>query len=382
VERQPVQREIDRVARHLLAPFLDERFAPGGWRLVSWDCEQAICLTFERGDVCLLIELEQRNDRLDCYARTTRFNVCVSRLFDAADMTDADRKFVEVVIAMMRERERSLPAPARPAPDRKTIVREILVDRVLIPEGKGHYYINPYVGCMIACPFCYVIDRADFSRSLEGLPKLPWGHYLDVKVNAAEVLRREVQTVEGGIVRMSPILTDPYQSIERNYRITRQCLEVLLDTNIAPVVLTRAPRILDDLELLRKFRRALVGFSIPTDADEYRRIFEPNADPIEERFAALRALHGAGVKTFAVIQPVLPMNPDRLVDHVAPYVRAVRLDRLYVGERIRDVYDKNGLAEFYAPEYAERTIGRLAAAFRARGVAVESLDNFEPLLDS
>jgi DNA repair photolyase len=235
---------------------------------------------------------------------------------------------------------------------------------------------------MIACPFCYVIDRADFSRSLEGLPKLPWGHYLDVKVNAAEVLRREVQTVEGGIVRMSPILTDPYQSIERNYRITRQCLEVLLDTNIAPVVLTRAPRILDDLELLRKFRRALVGFSIPTDADEYRRIFEPNADPIEERFAALRALHGAGVKTFAVIQPVLPMNPDRLVDHVAPYVRAVRLDRLYVGERIRDVYDKNGLAEFYAPEYAERTIGRLAAAFRARGVAVESLDNFEPLLDS
>ena len=89
------------------------------------------------------------------------------------------------------------------------------------------------------------------------------------------------------------------------------------------------------------------------------------------RFAALRALHAAGVKTFAVIQPVLPMNPDRLVENVAPYVRAVRLDRLYVGERIRDVYDKNGLADFYTQEYAERTIGRLAAAFRSRGVAVD-----------
>jgi DNA repair photolyase len=380
MDRQPAKRDLDAIARELLAPFLDERFAPGGWRLVSWDCEQAICLTFQRGDVCLLIEFERRNERLDCYARTARFNVCVSRLFDAADLTGAERKFVELVIAMVRERERSLPSPQRPAAERKTIVREILVDRVLIPEGKDHYYINPYVGCMIACPFCYVIDRADFSRSLEGLPKLPWGHYLDVKVNAAEVLRREVGSVKRGIVRMSPILTDPYQSIERNYRITRQCLEVLVDTNIAPVVLTRAPRILDDLELLQKFRRALVGFSIPTDDDAYRRIFEPNSDPIDERFAALRALHAAGVKTFAVIQPVLPMNPDRLVENVAPYVRAVRLDRLYVGERIRDVYDEHGLAQFYSQEYAEGTIARLADAFRGRGVAVESLDNFEPLI--
>jgi DNA repair photolyase len=364
----------------LIAPFLDGSFAPPGWKLAGWDCEQAICLTFERGAACLLIELEQRNDRVDCYARTARFNVCVGRQFEDADLDDADRAFVGAVLGVVRERERSLPAPDRPAAERKTVVREILVDRVLMAEGKGHYYINPYVGCMIACPFCYVIDRADFSRALEGSPRLPWGHYLDVKINAAEVLRREVGSVKRGIVRMSPILTDPYQSIERNYRITRQCLEVLVDTNIAPVVLTRAPRILDDLELLRKFRRALVGFSIPTDDDAYRRIFEPNSDPIDERFAALRALHAAGVKTFAVIQPVLPMNPDRLVENVAPYVRAVRLDRLYVGERIRDVYDEHGLAQFYSQEYAEGTIARLADAFRGRGVAVESLDNFEPLI--
>jgi DNA repair photolyase len=233
---------------------------------------------------------------------------------------------------------------------------------------------------MIACPFCYVIDRADFSRRLEGSPHLPWGHYLDVKVNAAEVLRRETQSGPRGIVRMSPILTDPYQSAERHYRITRQCLEVLLETDLAPVVLTRAPRILDDLPLLKQFRRALVGFSIPTDADEYRQIFEPDADPVEERFAALRALHAAGIRTFAVIQPVLPMNVERLVENIAPYVRAVRLDRLYVGERVRHLYDDNGLAAFSTPAWAEQTIDTLARAFRARGVTVESLDNFEPLL--
>ena len=200
-----------------------------------------------------------------------------------------------------------------------------------------------------------------------------------MKINAAEVLRREVQSVPKGIVRMSPILTDPYQPAERRYRITRQCLEVLLETELAPVVLTRAPRILDDLPLLQRFRRLLVGFSIPTDTDEYRRIFEPDADPVEERFAALRALHAAGIQTFAVIQPVLPMNVERLVENVAPYVRAVRLDRLYVGERVQHLYDQHGLTAFSTWRGPSRPLPHWRTPSR-RAVAVELLDNFEPLL--
>jgi DNA repair photolyase len=329
-----------------------------------------------------LLEFEERNERLDCYARTARFNVCVRRQFEDAQLDDAQRDFVDAVIAEMRRREATLADPPRPQAAEKVQVREVLVDRLLMPEGKGRYYVNPYVGCMIACPFCYVIDRADFSRRLEGLPQLPWGRSLDVKVNAAEVLRREVQAVRTGIVRMSPILTDPYQAAERRYRVTRQILEVLLETDIAPVVLTRAPRILDDLELLRRFRRALVGFSIPTDDDAVRQIFEPNADPIEERLAALRALHAAGVGTFAVIQPVLPMNVDNLIEQLAPYVRAVRLDRLYVGERVQHIYAAHGLAANATEEWATATIDRLSRGFRARGVEVDPLDDFEPLLGS
>jgi len=382
MERKPAYRDLDRIARDLLAPFLEGRFATSGWKLISWDAEQGICTTFEKGPVCLLLEFEERNEHLDCYTRTARFNVCVRRQFEDAQLDDAQREFVDAVIDEMRRCEKTLPDPQRAAATRRTEVREVLVDRLLMPEGKGRYYINPYVGCMIACPFCYVIDRADFSRRLEGLPQLPWGHSLDVKVNAAEVLRREVQSVQAGIVRMSPILTDPYQSAERHYRITRQILEVLLETDIAPVVLTRAPRILDDLQLLRRFRRALVGFSIPTDDDAVRKIFEPNADPIEERLAALRALHAAGVGTFAVIQPVLPMNVDNLVEQLAPYVRAVRLDRLYVGERVQHIYDEHGLSAYATAEWAGATIERLSRGFRARGVAVDPLDEFEPLLGS
>lgn len=379
MEHRATARDLERIARDLLAPLLQGAIPEPGWRLIGWDAEQGICLLFQGPAAHVLLEFEQRNDHLDCYARTARFNVCARRQFGDRDMSDADRRLVDAVIAVVREREGALPDAPRP-PGPKVAVREVLVDRLLMPEGRGQYYINPYVGCMIACPFCYVSDRADFSRSLEGLPRLPWGRYLDVKVNAAEVLRREVREVRHGIVRMSPILTDPYQPAERRYRITRQVLEVLADTDIAPVVLTRSPLILEDAPLLARFRRALVGFSIPTDDDRYRRIFEPDADPIEARFAALQALHAAGVRTFVVVQPVLPMDVGRLVAHVAPYARAVRLDRLYFGERVRRVYDQHGLGAFATDAYATETIDRLTTAFRARGVAVDPLDDFAPLL--
>jgi DNA repair photolyase len=380
VQIKPLKRDLDGIIGALLEPFLGGATVAPGWKLISWDAEQGICMTFERDGRCILLELEERNERLDCYARTARFNVCARRQFEDIQLSDDDRELVDAVIGVVHDRESLLPSAPRPDPGRKPEVREILVDRLLMSEGRNSYYINPYVGCMIACPFCYVIDRADFSRRLEGLPRLPWGHSVDVKINAAAVLRRETQQIKHGVVRLSPILTDPYQSVERRYRITRSCLEVLVETDLAPVVLTRAPRIIEDLELFRRFRRALVGFSIPTDADQYRQIFEPRADPIDERIEALRAFHAAGVRTFAVIQPVLPMNVDRLVERVAPFVHVIRLDRMYFGDRVHHLYEQNGLQQFATEAYADETIERLTRAFRARGVQVDSLNEFEPLL--
>ena len=378
---KPEKRFLDDIVRDLIAPALEGTFDSCGWKLASWDAEQGVCLTFEQNGTFLLLEFEARNDHLDCYARTRRFNVCARKHFESdLSLSDADRAFVDAVVAMMREREMRLPDVERATTTRKTVVREILAERVLIAEGANQYYINPYVGCMIACPFCYVMDRADFSRRLEGLPQLPWGRYLDVKINAAEVLRREVQSIQPGIVRMSPILTDPYQPAERRYRITRQCLAILLETGFAPVVLTRAALILDDLDLLRRFPRALVGLSIPTDADAYRQIFEPGADPIEDRLATLRTFHAAGVRTFAVIQPVLPMDVDRLVNEIAPFVRAVRVDRMYAGERVQHLYDEHGLGQFATDAFYQETTDELTRAFQSRGVQVDSMDNFEPLL--
>jgi DNA repair photolyase len=185
-----------------------------------------------------------------------------------------------------------------------------------------------------------------------------------------------------GIVRLSPILTDPYQPIEHRYRITRCCLEVLLEAGFTPVILTRAARVLDDLDLFRKFPRALVGFSIPTDDDRVRHRFEPGADRIERRVFALKTLRAAGIRTFGVIQPILPMNPERLIDAIADHVSVVRIDRLYFGESVRHVYVENGYQAMMEDDWIEATRRTLVRGFEQRGVRVDDLERLEPLLRS
>lgn len=374
------RRWVDDVAKQLLEPLLkpDRRSA---WKLAGWDAEQGISVYLEKNGRVLLIELEPLDKAQPCYARTTRFNVCARRPFESSSLDAEDRRVVDSLVAMIAAREKLLPWPERQAVSRRRAVRLIDVDRLLIGEGRGHYYINPYVGCTIGCPFCYVAARADLSRRLEGLPKLSWGHYLDVKINAAEVLRREVQQVPAGIVRLSPILTDPYQPVERKFRITRQCLQVLLEAGFTAAVLTRAALVLEDLELLRRFPTALVGFSIPSDDERMRQIFEPGADPIAERLRALAACHQAGLVTLTFIQPMLPMNAERLVDMVAPLVDAVRIDRMYAQNDILDTYRDAGLEWAQRQEFFRETEQRLKKMFAQRGVLVEDIDDVAGLLD-
>jgi DNA repair photolyase len=347
---------------------------------VGWDSEAGVSLTLSHGDRHLLVEVEPKDDARECFGRTGRFNVCVRHAFQRGALTEEERKAANQVVDVLRSREHLLPVAERPLLSTGSEVREVMVDRVLVAEGPGRYYVNPYSGCMIGCSFCYVAHRADMSRAMEGRPRLPWGRYVDVKVNAVEVLRREVASHAPGIVRMSPIVTDPYQPLERKYRITRQCLQVLGEAGFKPVVLTRAARVVDDIELLARIPGAAVGLSIPTDDDRMRRVFEPGADPIEDRLEALARCHRAGIVTFAVVQPMLPMDPDRLVEAIAPFVRCVRMDRMHELERARPLYEQAGRLDASEDAYFERIEAHLIQGFSSRGVLVDDLDDLGALI--
>lgn len=354
----------------LLAPLLAPGRLPAGWHVTDWEVEQGITLALAGPGGALDVEVEGIDAARPCYARTRRFNVYYGTRGRNQGLSSDERAALDVVVAVLTEREVRLPVLARPDGGDRVQVRRVEVDRVLMPDGPGAYYVNPYVGCMLACPFCYAQHRADFSRSLAGLPSSAWGKWVDVKVNAAAVLQAELARHAPGVVRMSPIVTDPYQPIERKFRITRACLSVVADTQFVPVVLTRSSSVLEDLPLLARAHRARVGVSIPTDDDAVRDAFEPSTEPIAARLATLRALRRDGIETFAVVQPMLPLDPERLVASLAPWVSAVRLGPLVEKERIRAIHERLGRHEELGDDWERSTFERLKSGFEARGVQV------------
>jgi len=356
---------------------------PPGWRLASQEVEQGIALGFRGPRGRLVVELDALDPSRGCYARTARLNVYYSSVDRLRRDLDADeRAVIDRVVEAVRAHEHELPAPpAGPPPDPARVrVRELAADRALVPEGPGVYYLNPYVGCLLACPYCYAMHRADGSRALEGEPALPWGKWVDVKPGLPAVLARELAVRAPGVVRMSPIVTDPYQPIERRYRVTRGCLDAMAGTGFVPMVLTRSTSVLDDLDRLRAFPRALVGMSVPTDDDAVRAAFEPRTEPVGARLEALRALHGAGLRTFAVIQPMLPMDPAALVEALAPWVHAVRIAPMYEKGRSASIYREIGREEAATEAWELRTFEALREGFRARSVPVTTREDLHEIL--
>jgi DNA repair photolyase len=357
----------------LLRP-LREGALPRPWRFAEYETEQGVTLRLHAPGRALVVELEAADADRPCFARTERFNVYYSVVGrpSSEPLRREELGALEAVVKVLREREGMLPASeTEPVASRRMLVREVRVDRALVQEGPAAYYMNPYVGCMYACPFCYAAHRADFSRSLEGAPIAPWGRWLDVKVNLAEVLEREVATRKPGTVRMSPIITDPYQPVERRFRITRACLEVLAKARFTPVVLTRSPLVLDDLELLRSMDPGpLIGMSIPTDDDAVRAAIEPDTEPVDARFDALAKLREAGLRTFAILQPMLPLDPDRMAARLAPVVEAVRIGPLYEKPRIAQRLTVLGREDILEESWERATFEALRERLEARGVIV------------
>lgn len=190
--------------------------------------------------------------------------------------------------------------------DKPVIVREIECKSLLTRSGIASidYAINPYVGCAHGCVYCY----ASFMKRFTGHTE-PWGSFVDVRVNAAAVLARQMPRAKRGKISLSTV-TDPYQPLEKQYQITRACLEVLAAYDFPVSILTKSDLVRRDIDLLRRLKDVEVGFTISTLDDELRRAFEPGASPIPARLAALGELAEAGIKTWAFCGPLLPFLSD------------------------------------------------------------------------
>jgi DNA repair photolyase len=195
--------------------------------------------------------------------------------------------------------------------------------------------------------------------------KEPWGQFVDVKVNAPDLLSLEITRKKTGRVWISGVC-DPYQPLEGKYKLTRKCLEILAQNNWPVIVQTRSPLVLRDIDIIQKGKDFEVGLSITTTDDGIRKLFEPNAPPIKERVRALDELHRAGIRTFVMIAPILP-GSESLAEVLTGKVDYVLFDRM--NYHYADwVYRKYGLEDKMSDDYFFQTEQTLSSTFTKLGI--------------
>jgi len=222
-------------------------------------------------------------------------------------------------------------------------IKEIHAKSVLSPSKIYDYVVNPYIGCQHACSYCYARFMKRFTGHRE-----PWGDFVDVKINAPELLSKEIKKKRIGTVWVSGVC-DPYQPLEARYKITRQCLDILVQNNWPVYIQTRSPLVVRDMDIFKQAGHIDVGLSITTADDEIRKIFEPYAPPVEKRLSAIETLHQNGIRTYVMIAPILP-KAENLIALLTGKVDYIIIDRMNYSHADK-IYEKYGWKNKNTYEY-------------------------------
>ena len=245
------------------------------------------------------------------------------------------------------------------------IVGEVNAKTILSKSKVFDYTINPYIGCEHDCTYCYARFMRRFTNHQE-----EWGKFVDAKVNAATLLGQEIRKKRPGRVWISGVC-DPYQPLEKKYELTKRCLEILLKYRWPVTIQTKSPLVLRDVEILRKSDKTEVGLTITTADENIRRIFEPNAPPIEQRIKTLERLYCVGVKTFAMIAPLQPKAED-LPTQLNGKINNVLVDKMNYHYADR-VYKRHKLEYAMTNNFFTQKKIELASGFEKEGIPYQLL---------
>ncbi len=210
------------------------------------------------------------------------------------------------------------------------VVREVHARTVLVKSRIPgvSFAINPYGGCSHGCVYCYAVFMQRYHARSEG-----WGNYVDVKVNAPEVLKRDIMQLrpgKSGTVLLSSVC-DPSLPEEARYRLTMRILAMLLKHDLPVSILTKSGSlVIRDIDILKRFPSIDVGLTITGLSEPDRRLLEPRASPHSERISALKVLKDAGISTWAFVGPILPglTDPERVFRDINGLADHVLVDKL------------------------------------------------------
>ncbi|MFA4991431.1 MAG: radical SAM protein [Candidatus Omnitrophota bacterium] len=183
-----------------------------------------------------------------------------------------------------------------------TEFKEVKISRILNPTSidLGEYVINPYMGCEFSCLYCYV-------RSNRVISKRPgeWGGYVDMRVNAPELLEKEIKIKKPKRVLLGST-TDCFQPVETKYAITKKILEILNKNGVYYSILTRSPIAAEYIDTLKQGFCEHIYFTINNIPDDLKARLEPKSPGCESRIRAINKLLEAGINVTPYFSPILP----------------------------------------------------------------------------
>ena len=208
-----------------------------------------------------------------------------------------------------------------PAPRRRTHVTvehpRTIISRNKSPDLSFTQSINAYRGCEHGCIYCFARPTHAFH---DLSPGLDFETRLFAKPDAPALLRAELSKASYSV---SPIAmgtnTDPYQPIERDWKITRRCIEILAECRHPLFITTKSDRVLRDLDLLTEMARdrlVAVMISVTTLDPKVARTLEPRAAHPLRRVEAIRQLAAAGVPVVASVSPIIPAITDHEIEAI------------------------------------------------------------------
>ncbi len=206
-------------------------------------------------------------------------------------------------------------------PPFRTVVQEEIAKSIIAtndsPDISFDQSINPYRGCEHGCSYCFARPTHCYLGHSAGLD---FETQLYAKTNAAELLDKELSNP-----RYTPkyialgAVTDPYQPIERQYKITRAILEVLDRTSHPVGIVTKSALVARDVDILARMAErglAKVAISITTLDRKLARQMEPRASTPSKRLEAVRILSEAGVPVAVMTAPIIPALNDSEIERI------------------------------------------------------------------
>ena len=193
------------------------------------------------------------------------------------------------------------------------------------------YSLNPYVGCQHNCAYCYAPNVLKINRE-------NWGENIGVKLNIPLVLSKELKKKKNGTVGISTV-TDPYQPIEKKFKLTRFCLEQLKKHDFPIHIQTKSSIVNRDIDIISKISKVELMISIASLNDNEIKILEPFSSSIKERIEILTNFSEIGIKTSVFFGPIYPtINDEEIIKILDIFidcnVKEIMLDNLHLKKGI------------------------------------------------